>query len=113
MHFANWMANVPAPPEPAWIRLISDWTDLTFARCIVDRPIEAAEASHRLVDHDADVYFLAHISVDELGLGTEGAQLLDESLTGFLAPTGHDNLRALLGERDGCGTPDAGEATGN
>jgi hypothetical protein len=47
--------------------------------------------------------------VDELGLRTERAQLLNERLAGLITPTGNDHLRALLGEGDGSGATDAGQ----
>ena len=40
-------------------------------------------------------------------------QLLDERLAGLITPAGHDHLRALLGEGDGSGAPDAGECAGD
>src|ERR1700682_543009 len=61
----------------------------------------------------ADVILLADVGVDELGLRTERAQLLNERLAGLVTPTGNDHLRALLGEGDGGGGADAGEATGD
>ena len=56
---------------------------------------------------------LADVGADEVGLGTERAQLLDERLAGVIAPTGDAHFRALLGEGDSVGPPDAGESAGN
>src|SRR6202040_3745595 len=89
--------------------LIRDRTDLAFRGGVVHRDIETAKPRDGLVDHGADVIFLADVGVDELGLRTERAQLLDEGLAGLIAPTGNDQLRALPGEGDGGGAPDAGQ----
>src|ERR1700694_759936 len=75
--------------------------------------IETAKPRDRLVDHHADVIVLADVGVDELGLGTERAQLLNERLAGLITPAGNDHLRALLGEGDGGGATDAGKSTGD
>jgi hypothetical protein len=87
--------------------LVRDRTNLAFGAGIVHRDIETAKSRDGLVDQSADV------GVDELGLRTERAQLLDECLAGLITPTGNDHLRALLGEGDGGGAADAGEATGD
>jgi hypothetical protein len=71
--------------------------------------IEAAKPRDGLVDQRADVILLADVGVDELGLGTERAQLLDERVAGLLAPAGDDQVRALFGEGDGGGATDAGQ----
>src|ERR1700756_2743306 len=65
------------------------------------------------IDQCADIVLLADVRFDELGLRTERAQLLDERLAGLVTPTGNDHLRALLGEGDGGGAPDAGESAGD
>src|SRR5882724_8999264 len=78
---------------------------------IVHRDIETAKPRDGLVDHRADVILLADVGVDELGLGTERAQLLDERLAGLITPAGNDHLRALLGEGDGSGATNAGQGT--
>src|SRR6202790_4422375 len=75
--------------------------------------IETARPGDGLVDQGANVIFLADVGVDELGLRTERAQLLSERLANLITPTGNDYLRALLGEGDGGGAPDAGEAPGD
>ncbi len=93
--------------------LVRDRATLSFGACIVHRDIETAKPCDGFVDQGADVILLADIGVDELGLRTEGAQLLSEQLAGFITPTGNDHLRALLGEGDGRGAPDAGESTGD
>jgi hypothetical protein len=93
--------------------LLRDRADLAFGAGIVHRDIDAAKASYGLVDQSADVILLADVGVDELGLRTERAQLLDERLAGLITPTGNDHLRALLGEGDGGGAPNAGKSTGD
>ena len=37
----------------------------------------------------------------------------DERLAGLITPTGNDHFRALLGEGDGGGAPDAGQSAGD
>jgi hypothetical protein len=93
--------------------LIRDRTDLPFGRSVVDRDIETAKPRDGLVDHGANLVFLADVGVDELGFRTERAQLLDEGLAGLIAPAGHDDLRALPGEGDGGSTADAGQGAGD
>jgi hypothetical protein len=90
--------------------LVRDRSHLTFGGSIVDRDIETTESSDGLVDRIADVSFFTDVGVDELGLGTEGAQLLHEFLAGLIPPTSNDHLRALLGKRDGGGATDAGKS---
>src|SRR4029077_4447819 len=55
--------------------------------------------------------FLADVGIDELGLRTKTAQLISQRLAGLIAPTGNDDVRALLGEGDGGGAPDTGKST--
>src|SRR3984893_4001252 len=88
--------------------LVRDRANLAFGAGIVHRDIETAKPCDGLVDQSADVILLADVSVDELGLRTERAQLLNERLAGLFTPTGNDHLRALLGEGDG-GATDAGQ----
>jgi hypothetical protein len=71
--------------------------------------VETAKPCDGLVDQSADLILLADVGVDELGLRTERAQLLNERLAGLITPTGNDDLRALLGEGDGGGATDAGQ----
>src|ERR1700733_5168367 len=93
--------------------LVRDRADRTFGGGIVHGDIETAEPRNGLVDHGADVIFLADVGVDELGLRTERAQFLNERVAGLITPIGNDDLRALLGKGDGGGAPDAGESTGD
>jgi hypothetical protein len=44
---------------------------------------------------------------------TTPAQLLRERLADLVTPTGDNHFCALLGEGDGGGAPNAGEATGD
>src|ERR1700738_1769986 len=90
-----------------------DRATLSFGAAIDHRDIETAKPCDGLVDHSADVTFLADVGVDELGLRTERAQLLNERLAGLITPTGNDHLRALLGEGDGGGATDAGQGASN
>jgi hypothetical protein len=73
------------------------------------RDIESAEPRDGFVDQGADVVLLADVGVEELGLRAKRAQLLDERLARLIAPTGNDDLCALIGEGDGGGAPDAGQ----
>jgi hypothetical protein len=93
--------------------LVSDQPNLAFGASIVHRDIETAKPCDGPVDQSADVILLADVGVDEFGLRTERAQLLNERLAGLITPTGNDHLRALSGKSDGGGAPDAGEATGD
>ena len=104
------MSNVAGE---AFRGLVRDRADRTFGARVVHGDIETAKPRDGLVDHVADVILLADVGVDELGLGTERAQLLDERLAGLVAPTGNHDLRALLGEGDGGGAPDARQSAGN
>ena len=72
--------------------LVRDRANLAFGAGIVHRDIETAKPRDGLVDQSADVILLADVGVDELGLGTERAQLLDELLAGLIAPAGNDHL---------------------
>src|SRR6202011_925401 len=83
--------------------LVRDRADRTFGGGVVHCDIETAKPRDGLVDHSADIILLADVGVDELGLRTERAQLLDERLAGLITPTGHDELRTLLSEGDGSG----------
>src|ERR1700732_691878 len=80
---------------------------------VVHGDIETPKPRDGLVDHIADVTLLANVGVDELGFRAESAQLLNERLAGRITPTGNDHLRALLGEGNGSGAPDAGQSTGD
>jgi hypothetical protein len=93
--------------------LVRDRADLAFGAGVVHREIETAKSCDGLVDQSADVILLADVGVDELGLRTQRAQLLNECLTGLITPTGNDHFRALLGEGDGGGAPDAGQTAGD
>ena len=88
--------------------LIGDRPNLAFGAGIVHRDIETAKPRDGLVDQSADVFVLADVGVDELGLRTERAQLLDERLADLVTPTGDNHFCALLGEGDGGGAPDTG-----
>jgi hypothetical protein len=93
--------------------LLRDRANLAFGAGIVHRDIETAKPCDGLVDQSADVILPASVGVDELGLRTEGAQLLSEQLAGLITPTGNHHLRALPGKGDGGGAPNAGESTGD
>ena len=93
--------------------LVRDRANLAFGASVVHRDIETAKPCDGLVDQGPDVILFADVGVDELGLRTERAQLVNERLAGLVTPTGNDHLRALLGEGDGGGAPDAGESTGD
>src|SRR3981189_425910 len=93
--------------------LVRDRANLAFGASIVHRDMQTAKPCCGLVDQSADVILLADVGVDELGLRTERAQLLDERLAGLLTPTRDDHLRALLGKGDGGGAPDAGQGAGD
>src|SRR6202051_5013141 len=95
----------------AFRTLVRDRAARTFGGGVVHGDIETAEPRDGLVDHGADIIFLADVGVDELGLRTERAQFLNERVAGLITPSGNDDLRALLGEGDGGGAPDAGEST--
>jgi len=93
--------------------LVRDRANPAFGAGIVHRDIETAKPCDGLVDQSADVILVADIGIDELGLRTESAQLLDERRAGLITPTGNDHLRALAGEGDGGGATDAGQGAGN
>src|SRR6201991_1839382 len=93
--------------------LVRDRADRTFGGGVVHRDIEAAKARDGFVDHGADIILLADVGVDELGFGTERAQLGDERLAGLITPAGNDHVGALPGEGDGGGATDAGQGAGD
>src|SRR4029077_3246593 len=93
--------------------LVRDRANLAFGGGVVHRDIETAKPCEGFIDHGADVILLANIGVDELGLRTERAQLLNERLAGLITPTGNDHVGTLLGESDGGGATDAVEAAGD
>ena len=93
--------------------LVGDRANLAFGAGVVHRDIEAAKPCDGLVDQSADVIVLAHVGVDELGLRTERAQLLNERLSGLITPAGNDDVGALLGEGEGGGAADAAESAGD
>jgi hypothetical protein len=62
--------------------------------------IETAKPCDGLIDQSANVIFLAVVGVDELGLGTERAQLLNERLAGLFTPPDSNHPRAPLGKGD-------------
>ena len=100
------VSNVAAKLSAVWSVI---GPTLAFGGGVVHRDIETAKPCDGLIDHGADIILLADVGVDELGLRTERAQLLNERLAGLITPTGNDHLRALLGEGDGGGAPDAGK----
>ena len=93
------MSNVAAI---AFRSLVRDRANLAFGASIVHGDVETAKPCDGLVDERAHVIVLANVGVDELGLRTERAQLLDERLAGVITPTGNNDLRALVREGD-CG----------
>ena len=93
--------------------LICDQAALTFGTRVVNGDVETAKPRDGLIDHVADLILLADVGADELGLCTQRAQLLGERLAGLVSPTRDNHLRALLGEGNRGGAPNAGEATGN
>src|ERR1700688_1938738 len=66
--------------------LVRDRANPAFGAGIVHRDIETAKPCDGLVDKGADIILLADVGVDELGLRTERAQLLDERLAGLVTP---------------------------
>jgi hypothetical protein len=68
----------------AFCGLIGDRANLAVGAGIVHRDIEPAKPCDGLVDQSADVTLLADVGVDELGLRTERAQLLNERLAGLI-----------------------------
>ena len=53
----------------------------------------------------AKVVILADVGVDELGLRTEGTQLLGERLAGLVAAAGDDDFGALLAKATAAARP--------
>jgi hypothetical protein len=78
---------------------------------VVHGDIETPESRNGPVHHIANVLFLANIGVDELGLRTQGTQLLGERVACLVVPTGDNHLRAMLGKRDCRGAADACEGS--
>jgi hypothetical protein len=62
--------------------------------------VQDQRREHSCRTQSANVIFLADVGVDELGLGTERAQLLNERVAGLITPPGSDHPRALLGKGD-------------
>jgi hypothetical protein len=93
--------------------LVRDRADLAFGAGVVYRDIETAKPRDGLVDQSADIVLLPDVGVDKFGLRTESAQLLDERVTGLIAPTGNNHVGALPGEGDGGGATDAGQGAGD
>ena len=60
--------------------LVGDRANLALGAGIVHCDIETPKALDRLVDESADVILVAHVGLDEFGLGAERAQLVDERL---------------------------------
>src|ERR1700682_4916219 len=103
------VSNVAAKLSAVWSVIRPIWP----CGGVVHRDIETAKPCDGILDHGAVVVFLANVGMNELGLGTQRTQLLDQLIADFITTTGNDHLRALLGEGDGSGAPDAGESTGN
>ena len=93
--------------------MLGDRTEGALGARVVDGHVEAAEARDGPLDHRANVLFLADVGLDEFGLRTEGAELLDEFRTRFLAPARHDHDRAFPGEGDGGGAANTRQAAGD
>src|ERR1700691_1680021 len=91
--------------------LVRDRADLSLGSRIVHGDVETAKPRHGLVDHVAHVILLANVGVDELRFRAKRAQLLHERLAGLIASTGHNHLRALLGESDRGGATDTCKAS--
>jgi NAD(P)-dependent dehydrogenase (short-subunit alcohol dehydrogenase family) len=53
------------------------------------------------------------IRVNAVAPGPTDTGMLTRFTAGLIAPTGNNHLRTLLGEGDGGGAPNTGEATGN
>jgi hypothetical protein len=93
----------------AFRSLVRDRADLAFGGGIIHRHIKTAKPRDGLVDHGAHVVLLADVGVDEFGLRSKRAQLLNERLSGLIPPTGNHHLGTLPGEGDGGGATDAGQ----
>ena len=85
--------------------LVRDRANLAFGAGIVHGDIETAKPCDGLVDESADVIFLADVGVDELGLRTERAQLLDERLAGVITPTGTTTFAPFLAKATAAARP--------
>jgi hypothetical protein len=55
-------------------RLLRDRPLLTLRACIVNRDIKMSEPLYRLIHQTPHIVFLANVSVNELGFGSEFAQ---------------------------------------
>ncbi len=93
--------------------LICDRAHLALGASIVHCDVETAKPRDGLVDQIADVFVLADVGVDELGLRTKGAQLVDERLAGLITATCNHHPRALFGESNGGGAADSRESSGD
>ena len=110
LHAQDYAENIGVERRGVAFRgLVRDRANLAFGAGIVHRDIEAAKPCDGLVDQSADVIVLADIGVDELGFRAERAQLLNLRVSGFITPTGNDDIGALLGEGEGGGAADAAE----
>jgi hypothetical protein len=84
---------------------------LAFSRGVVHRDVEVPEPCDGLVDHSANIILLPDVGIDEFGLRTERAELVDELLACLVAPTSDNNLRAFFGEGDGGSASNADQST--
>jgi hypothetical protein len=103
------VSNVAA----AFRGLVRDRARLALTAGIVHRDVETAKARDGAVDQSADLILLADVAGDELGFGTEGAQLLGERLADLITPPGDNHFCALLGKGDRGRAPDAAQCPCN
>ena len=81
-------------------RLLGQRSRLSFGTSVVHRNIQPAKALDRPVDEIAHVIFVAHIGAHEFRFGAKSAQFRDQCLPIVLAPTGNDDARTFLSERN-------------
>jgi hypothetical protein len=69
--------------------LVRDRADLPLGGGVIDRNIETTKSRDGLVNHGANIIFLANVGLNELSLGTQRTKLLDQFLADFIPPAGN------------------------
>ena len=93
--------------------LLGHRAGLAFGAGGIDGHIQTAKARDGFVDQAAHIVFVAHIGPYKFRFRAEFAELVNQLLAFFVAPTGNNNLCAFLGKREGRRPSDACQSSCN
>jgi hypothetical protein len=93
--------------------LFRHWTGSALGTGAIDGHIQAAEARDGLINQAAYIGFVTHVGAYKFGFSAEFTEFSNQLLTFLVASARDHQMRALLCEGQGGGTPDACERASN